>query len=890
MRPYDLRCEYRVNPLGLDVQAPRFYWKLQGGGERGARQSMWRLQVADNPRFENPCWDSGEREGAQSTHVAYEGETLRPRTCYFWRVQAWDAAGRSGGFGEEAWFETGLMNEGWKARWISADADPSAEACPLLRREFHVDGPVRRARVYATAKGMYRLWINGQPVSADLFTPGWTVYRKRIQYQAYDVTALLRDDGNAIGAMLANGWYRGRLGWERKDLSQRPPRELLAQLHILYEDGREQVLTTGSEWKACDGPLLFSEIYDGERYDARAEVPRWSQPNCEAGDWRDVLVSAEGGRGVVVAQDGLPVRAIQELRPKRLLKTPAGEAVLDMGQNMVGHIRLRVRGNAGDRVSLRCFEVLDREGNVYTDNLRDAEQRVVYTLRGDGDEIFQPMFTFMGFQYVHIEQWPGEPSVEDFTGVVVHSDMEPTGRFSCNDELVNQLQHNIVWGQKGNFVDVPTDCPQRDERLGWTGDAQVFISTACYNFMTAPFYTKWLRDMAADQLENGGIPFVVPNMLGGDGSGAHSSAAWGDAATVCPWTVYEYYGDRRALEDSYQMMKGWVEYIRKQGDDEALWNTGFHFGDWLALDAPNSDSNCIGATSRDLIATAYYALSTRLTAQAANILGYEDDADEYDKLYRKVRRAFRDEFVTPSGRLACPTQTAQVLGLHFDLLDKPSRKRAVRMLQALLQESKNHLMTGFVGTPYLCHALSDNGLHETACELALQKDYPSWLYPVTRGATTMWEHWDGIKPDGSFWSPGMNSYNHYAYGAIGDWLYRDILGIAPDPSRPGFANTNVAPQPGPGFSEASGSLMTLFGEVSVAWKLADGLFRLDLRVPDNAGATVMLPGASKGAVTESGVKLSQAEGVCDVQREDEGVSLRVGSGSYRFEYTLQDKE
>ena len=447
--------------------------------------------------------------------------------------------------------------------------------------------------------------------------------------------------------------------------------------------------------------------------------------------------------------------------------------------------------------------------------------------------------------------------------------------------MINQLQRNIVWGQRGNFVDVPTDCPQRDERLGWTGDAQVFISTAAFNYDTAAFYTKWLRDMAADQLPTGGIPHVIPAAIEGD-----SSAAWADASTICPWTMYEYYDDTRLLAECYPMMKNWVEYIRAQGDDEELWNTGFHFGDWLGLDA-GSDSY-VGATSRDLIATAYYALSTRLVAQAAETLGYKDDAEQYGKLYKRVRKAFRREFVTPNGRLACPTQTAQVVGLHFDLLDKASRKRALRTLKDLLAECDGHLSTGFVGTPYLCHVLTDNGAHDEACALVMKKDYPSWLYPITKGATTMWEHWDNIKPDGSFWSADMNSFNHYAYGSIGDWLYRNILGIAPDASQPGFRNVVVGPLPSEQFTEARGSLRTLYGQVSVSWRVADGRMALKLTVPENSTATVTLPGAARGDVREGGVPLMDAEGIADVERVSGGVCFTAGSGSYQFEYRVRD--
>ncbi len=879
MRPYDLRCEYRVNPLGIDVPEPRFFWKLRAPQQRGVRQSAYRLQVALSATFDTPLWDSGVVNTGRSIQVVYGGETLRPRTHYHWRVQAWDSEGRSDGWSEPAWLETGLMQEGWRARWIGMDASTGQCVSPLLRREFLVTGAVRSARLYATAHGCYKLWLNGQPVGDSLLAPGWTVYAKRLQYQVYDVTDLIGPDGNAIGAMLGNGWYRSELGWVGQDTARRKPRELLAQLVVTYADGHEQIIATGSDWKGMDGPIRYSEIYHGEHVDSRCAVDGWCTYGLDDSGWHDVLVG-DGGTTNVVAQDGLPMRVTEERRPLALLTTPKGERVVDLGQNMVGYLRVRVNGQSGDRVVLRYFEVLDQQGNVYLDNLRKARQTDEFTLRG-GEEVLEPTFTFHGFQYVQIVEYPGEPNLEDMTGMVVHSDMERTGDFACNDEMINHLQRNIVWGQRGNFVDVPTDCPQRDERLGWTGDAQVFISTAAFNYDTAAFYTKWLRDMAADQLPTGGIPHVIPAVIEGD-----SSAAWADAATICPWTMVEYYDDTRLLAECYPMMKNWVEYIRAQGDDEELWNTGFHFGDWLGLDA-GSDSY-VGATSQDLIATAYYALSTRLVAQAAETLGYEDDAEVYGKLYKRVRKAFRREFVTPNGRLACPTQTAQVVGLHFDLLDKDSRKRALRTLKDLLAERDGHLSTGFVGTPYLCHALTDNGAHEEACALVLKKDYPSWLYPITKGATTMWEHWDNIKPDGSFWSADMNSFNHYAYGSIGDWLYRNILGIAPDASQPGFRNVLVAPLPNEHFTEARGSLRTLYGQVSVSWRVADGRMALKLTVPENSTATVTLPGAARGDVREGGVPLMDAEGIADVERVSGGVRFTAGSGSYQFEYRVRE--
>jgi alpha-L-rhamnosidase len=877
MRPYDLRCEYETKPLGIDTPAPRFSWKLRAPLRRGATQSARRIQVSEHPLFTSAHWDSEEAPCSRSVHVEYTGAPLKPRTRYWWRAQAWDDAGHSDGWSEPGWFETGLMGEGWAARWISAEKEPQDAVCLLLRREFSVEGSVRSARIYATARGVYRLWLNGAVVGDRLMTPGWTAYEKRLQYQAYDVTGMLRAGDNALGAMLGYGWYGGEISSHIWPAGVQPPRELLLELYIEYADGRRHIVATDGAWKATAGPVLMSDIYQGETYDARREIPHWSEPGLRKGRWRSVSVADAGDFSAVTAQEGPPVRRIGEIRPAALFRTRDGETVLDMGQNMTGFLRFTVTGEAGGRVELKHFEALDEGGNVYLANLRFARQTVQYTLKGGGPETYEPTFTFQGFRYVWIAQWPGQPRLEQFTGVVTHSDMEPTGRFSCNDELVNRLQHNILWSQKGNFLDVPTDCPQRDERLGWTGDAQAFIPTACFNYLAAPFFAKWLRDMAAEQTEAGGIPNVVPAVISGD-----SSAAWGDAATICPWTLYEYYEDKRLLAECYPMMKRWVEYIRAQCGDESLWNTGLHFGDWLALDAPAGSYT--GATSKDLIATAFYAHSARLLAQAAAILEHEEDAQEYKKLYKRVRRAFREEFVTPNGRLACPTQTAQAIALRFDLLDKPARKRAARMLKALIDERDGRLSTGFVGAPHLCHALTESHLHEEACALAAKRDYPSWLYPVAKGATTIWEHWDGIRPDGSYWPPEMNSFNHYAYGSIGDWLYRNILGIAPDPSAPGFRRAIVHPLPCGAFTQASGSLATLYGELGVSWRLAGGRFELDLTVPENTCAKVALPGAAKRGVLESGNPLAQAAGIRDIGRWEGGVTFTAGSGIYKFAY------
>jgi alpha-L-rhamnosidase len=551
-----------------------------------------------------------------------------------------------------------------------------------------------------------------------------------------------------------------------------------------------------------------------------------------------------------------------------------------MGQNMVGWVRFSVEGNRGDQVILKHAEVLDKYGNFYTDNLRSAKQTIEYILKGEAREIFEPHFTFQGFRYVKIEKYPKEPDLNDFTGVVIHSDMERIGSFECSEPLINQLQHNILWGQKGNFVEVPTDCPQRDERLGWTGDAQVFIRTACFNMNVASFFSKWLRDLQADQLENGGVPHVVPNVLGKD---AHSSSAWADAAVICPWTIYLCYGDTRILEQQYDSMKAWVEYIRAQGENEYLWNTGFHFGDWLALDA--KEDSYVGSTAKDYIATAFYAYSTAILRETAKILGRDEDVNKYSNLHERIIENFQKEFVTLNGRLAVPTQTAHVLALMFDLVKPEDRKRVIDTLVEYIHENKDHLTTGFVGTPYLCLVLSQNGYNDLAYKLVQQKDYPSWLYPITKGATTMWEHWDGIKEDGSFWSADMNSFNHYAYGSIGDWLYRVVAGIDTHSDKTGYKHIIIKPQPGSGLTYAKAAIKSMYGEIKSFWEDEGDTMKVLICIPSNTTATIVLPYAqSIEGVYEGDKELKDAEGILSSKEAECGIELEIGSGEYCFSY------
>ncbi|MFD0671217.1 family 78 glycoside hydrolase catalytic domain [Cohnella sp. GCM10027633] len=878
-----LRCEYMRNPIGIGVRNPRISWKLKSE-ERGVLQSAYRIEVAGDPSFASALWDSGEVSSSRSVHVELSGLRTESFRRYYYRVKVWDANGRSTDWSSEtAFWEMGVLEPAqWQAQWIVAPAgeDADAERVPMLRRSFAVKGDVREARIYATALGLYELELNGRRVGDGYFAPGWTSYKHRLQVQAYDATDLLRTGDNAIGAYLGKGWFSGNLAWNDHKNLYGNRQALFAELHVRYADGTVEVIATDDRWRVTGSPMLLSEIYHGETYDARLEQPGWSEPGFDDQAWLPVETISYPLE-TLVAQENEPVRKTQEIAPVALIRTPSGETVIDFGQNMVGWVRFSVEGEAGRVVELHHAEVLDRDGNFYTDNLRAAKQTIRYTLKGTGaPETYEPRFTFQGFRYIRLTGFGPEIDLSRFAGVVLHSDMEATGSFECSDPLVNQLQRNIEWGLRGNFLDVPTDCPQRDERLGWTGDAQMFIRTAAYLRGVAPFFAKWSRDLAADQREDGGVPFVVPHVLDG---GSYSSAAWGDAAVIVPWTIYLTYGDTRILEEQYDSMTAWVSYIRAQGDNEYLWNTGFHFGDWLGLDS--QPDSYIGATDRAYIATAFYAYSVSLVQKTAAVLGKDDDARKYAELYANILKAFTAEFVTSTGRLAAPTQTGFVLGLMFGLLEGVAKERAIAKLIELLEDSKHHLTTGFVGTPYLNHVLSDNGHNGAAYKLLLQQDYPSWLYPVTKGATTIWEHWDGIKPDGSFWSKDMNSFNHYAYGAIGDWLYRSVAGIDTDEASPGYKHMIVRPRPEEGLTWAEARLTTMYGEVRSYWNKGTGeQMEQQATIPPNATATVVLPGAKLDRVTESGEPLSLAAGIASAAEDEHGVVLKVGSGNYSFQW------
>lgn len=889
-----LRVEHLVDPLGLDAAAPRFSWEMVDG-RRGARQTGYRVLVASNAARLDPAradfWNSGEVDSAATLDVAYGGKPLAARHRYYWTVCLRDATGRWAPCAAPAWFETGQLGDHWSAQWIAASHamldtiahDPadgdSASADgrpPLLRRTFTLRAAPLRARMYVAVLGAYRLSVNGRTAGRGVFTPDWTDYRDRLTYQTYDATPLLHAGRNAVGVLLGAGWYASRFGFSSKRYAYGPPPvRLLFELHVTYADGSEAVIRSDSSWRTAPSPVLISEIYDGETYDARLELPGWDRAGFDDARWRPVVTLP--APDIVLQDQAMPlIEQTATIRPIRRWSPAPGTYVFDLGQNFAGWARLRVHGPAGRHVQLRFAEILAPDStNITQINLRSAKATDRYVLSGRGIEEFAPHFTYHGFRYVEVTGYPGVPTADDITGIVVHTALPETGTLATSNPSLNRLWQNIMWTQRANLYSVPTDCPQRDERMGWMGDAQVFWRTASYNMDMSAFAEKWLADVRDGQLANGCFPNFAPNFLGVLTCGA---PGWADAGVIIPWTTWRQYGDTRVVADQWAAMQRYMTFIA-DSNPNGLWQhrKTTEFGDWL----PAGSTKSWGETNTDLISTAFWAYDAELMAQMADALHRPSDAGAYRQLAALVRHAFDSAYVHDDGRVGAPflnpdsvrsdfTQTAAVLALHFGLVPDAMRRRVVDQLAANIASHGNHLTTGFLGSAYILPTLSDGGRDDVAFGLLFTRSFPSWLYEVDQGATTTWERWNGDHGD-----PGMNSYSHYAFGAVGEWLYRYLGGIDAAPGAVGFDEIVIQPRWPAGLDSVRASYRSVRGMISSSWhRQPDGSVIVHLSIPANTTGHVVLPTPSPDRVASLGARFSGMEGG--------HASYAIDAGSYTF--------
>ncbi|MGH3500642.1 MAG: family 78 glycoside hydrolase catalytic domain [Nocardioidaceae bacterium] len=892
LAPYGLTCELLDIPLGVDEPRPRLSWKL-ASDRRGDAQTAYRIRVAAHPDdVDEPgrvLWDTGRRTSGETLHVDYDGPPLQSSTRYHWRVSVWDADGHEAG-SAHSWFETGVLHaDEWVAAWIGHDpatdplADPPRDTdrtertrhlrpCPHLRRSFFLEEKPVRGRAYATARGVYELRLNGHRAGDAELAPGWTEYHHRVLYQTYDVTQELQSGDNVLGAVLADGWWSGFVGMDAGRPAQHygnAPR-FLVQLVLDFADGSRRVVASDGRWREATGAIRYADLLMGEYVDARRDLPGWDRPGYDDRDWTPVKVVGRD-HDVLRTSPDHPVRATDELPARSVTPRPGGAFVVDLGQNMVGRVRLTVRDpERGQRIHLRHAEALDADGGLYVANLRTAEATDVYVAAGDRVEVFEPRFTFHGFRYIEVSGYPGPLRPADLTGRVLRSDTPWVGDFRCSDEGVMRLQSNIRWGQRGNFVSVPTDCPQRDERLGWLADAQVFLPTACRNADVSAFFARWMRDVLDAQDEDGAFPDVAPKVC----MTREGAPAWGDGGVIIPWHLYKTYGDVRVLERSFEGMAAWVERVHRYNPG-LLWraHVGNHYGDWLQVDAE---------TPRDVLATAYFARSTELVAAAAAVLGRQEEVKHYADLHVAIRDAFAAEFIDEDGTVRGGTQTAHLLALAFDLMPRHLVSAAVHHLAADIESRGDRLTTGFAGVALLCPVLAAHGRADLAYALVHQDSYPSWGYSIAHGATTVWERWDGWTETDGFQSPAMNSFNHYSLGSVGDWLYGWVAGIDQDAESVAYRRLSLRPTIGGRLTWAAADYESPRGRVSCGWRLTDDGLRVNVAVPPGVTAVLRLPTGDPSSVRESDAPLSQSAGVEAGHPSADLAEITLGSGRYSF--------
>jgi alpha-L-rhamnosidase len=871
-----LRCEYLTDPLSIDELNPRLSWIIESK-ERGVLQTSYEVIVASSKdlldKGQGDLWESGKVTSDQSNQVVYAGKPLRTRVTCFWKVRISDNHGHTSPYSATAMWRMGLLSSSdWKGKWIGLPTDTSLDLrpAPFVRKEFVVGKPIKNAQLYATARGMFIASLNGGRIGNDLLSPEWSDYNKRIQYMTYDVTDQVKEGNNCLGILIGDGWYRGFVGFGKFPNSYGKQTSALLQLHLEFTDGTEQVIYSDATWKGAFGPLFYSDLLMGERYNGRLEIPGWDNAGFDDTHWQNVVIEPSPKARLVALRTD-PVRTTHILKPTKLTQPKKGTYVFDLGQNIAGFCLLKVRGRAGTEVTLRHAEVLNPDGTIYTENLRRARATDVYILKGGREEAFQPHFTFHGFRYVEVTGYPGKPTINSLRGCAINTDLPVQGTFACSDRVVNQLQSNIVWSQRGNFISIPTDCPQRDERLGWMGDAQIFVRTAAFNMDVASFMTKWMYDVEDAQSPEGAFKDTSPYI---QGNGTDGAPGWGNAGVIVPWYIYKCYGDTRIIERHYDAMKRWIRYVADANPDH-IWRNRRNndYGDWLSVNAE---------TPKDLLATAFWAHDASLMSDMARAIGKAADAQAYAALFDSVKTAFQKAFMTADGHLQGNTQTCYVIALAFNLMPEHLRANAARYLVEDIKEKGGHLSTGFIGVKYLNPVLSDAGHLDVAYQLLFNKTFPSWGYPIEQGATTIWERWDGWTKEKGFQDPGMNSFNHYSMGSVGEWLYRYVGGIDLDGDGVGYKKIAVHPRPNKGLKFAKAEYVSMYGPIRSEWKQGAGKLTMNVTIPANTRATVYVPTTDPKSVKELG-KTKASKDVSFLRSADGCSVFEVGSGEYKFE-------
>lgn len=888
--PLNLICEYQQSPIGVDKPHPQLSWKLPDIG-KGIMQSAYEVLVATS--IENldknigDAWETGKVVSDQSIFVDYTGIDLQSGQMYFWKVKYWDNQGAESAFSATASWEMAYLNfSDWKAKWISRnetnDKEDSLRSI-IMRKKFNIGKTIKKAKLFVTGLGNYVFYLNGEKVGNDILTPGWTDYENRLQYQVYDVTEMLQKGENAAGAMLGNAWWSGGLGWKKNASTLRKqysfgPMKLLAQIEIEDKAGNIQTIVTDESWKWSESPIMFNNLYDGVHYDARLNQDGWKIGGFDESSWKNVALTSSG-TSKLVAQQAPPIRMEKELTAQSVTKVPNGNYVFDFGQNMVGWGKLTVSGKAGTKIKMKFAELLHDDGTVAQENLRSAQATDIYILKGEGTEIWEPQFTYSGFRYVEIEGFPGEPTKDALTGIVFYSSAPWIGKFESSNHLMNTIIKNTIWGQKGNMHSVPTDCPQRDERLGWMGDAQTFSPTSYYNMDMTQFYEKWLHDITDCQDSSGYVYDVNPAIV----VSGPAKPGWGDAVVIVPWVTYKFSGNKRILAENYNGMKAWVEFMRSHAVNNIyIWSnpdsTFFGYADWIApVKSPQKP-----------ISASYLFYSSKLLSEIADVLGKSDDAKEYGKLAKDVAEAYQHKyFDTDSQNYEGKTQTANLLPLGFGITPDELKPKIVENILTAVEKRDGHPSTGFLGTQFILPMLSDYGHHDKAYKMINLKTYPSWGYMIEQGATTMWELWnsDTERPE------GMNSRNHYALGGIGEWIFGYLAGLKPDVENPGYKKSIIAPMPVGDLTWVRASQKTGYGELSIDWKIEENSFIMNVVIPPNTTSIVKVPKANFNfsSINVDGTEIFNEDKFFDnsnnikfLNEDDNSVDFAVGSGSYYF--------